>query len=98
MKAQISFDLVMKDNMPFVEGTFLLPDHDWQVFIFGPDSTVSEPEVNAKGRWESGVTGVFVKWPESLTLNKSEVLRILSEHLGVTEWQEVNGPDSIQLR
>ncbi|MFI5379409.1 MAG: hypothetical protein ACHRHE_08930 [Tepidisphaerales bacterium] len=98
MKAQISFDLLMKDSMSFIEGTFRLPHHDWQVFIFGPDSTVSMPEVNTRARWESGITGVFVKWPQSLALNKAAVLQVLSEHLRVCEWEEVNGPDSIQLR
>ena len=34
MKAEITFDLVMDDDMPFVEGCYRLPDGPWQVFIF----------------------------------------------------------------
>jgi hypothetical protein len=97
MKAQISWDLVMDEDMAFVEGTFRLPDQEWQVFIFGPDSSVSVPEAK-RGRWESGVTGIFVKWPRSTRLNKEAVFRLLSQQLGVTEWEEAVGPDSMQLR
>jgi hypothetical protein len=99
MRAEISFDHDMSDDMEFVEGTYRLPGLDWQVFIFGPGFSVDTPVVNTKGRWESGITGTHVRWPDSgWTLNKDVVLRILSEHLGVTEWDEVRGPDSIKLR
>jgi hypothetical protein len=98
MRAQISFDLVMEDNMSFVEGTYRLPERDWQVFIFGPDDRVTHPVVRTDGHWESGVTGVHVSWPPGAPLNKGVVLRLLSEQLGVTEWDEVRGPDSMMLR
>jgi len=98
MKAEISFDLVMTDDMGFVEGTFRLPHLDWQVFIFGPFPGVTTDPVITQGKWQSGVTGVHVKWPKSRMLNKTAVLQILSQVLGVTEWEEVRGPDSMQLR
>lgn len=98
MRAQISFDLVMEDHMSFVEGTYRLSERGWQVFIFGPDSRVTKPVVRTEGHWESGVTGVHVAWPPTAQLNKDVVLRLLFEYLGVTEWEEVRGPDSIQLR
>ena len=97
MRAEISFDLVMEDVMSFVEGTYRLPGGDWQVFIFGPDSSVSSPDAKM-GKWASGVTGVFVAWPESLTLDKAAVLNTLSKQLKVTEWAEIRGPDSMALR
>ena len=97
MRAEISFDLVMEDAMAFVEGTYRLPGQDWQVFIFGPDSSVQSPKAT-RGHWESGVTGIFVAWPESMPLNRVSVLKTLSEELGVTEWTEVQGPDSMALR
>lgn len=31
--AEISYDLVMDDDMSFVEGTYRLPGGDWQVVI-----------------------------------------------------------------
>ena len=98
MRAEISFDLVMEEEMAFVEGTYRLSAGDWQVFIFGPDSRVSQPVVKTGGRWESGATGVFVAWPVGMTLNKGVVLRVLSEALSETEWVEVAGPDSMALR
>jgi hypothetical protein len=97
MHAEISYDLVMTDDMSFVEGTYRLPDRDWQVFIFGPDESVAEPDA-VTGKWPSGVTGIFVKWPPSKRLNKDAVLAVLSARLGVEEWSEVRGPDSMQLR
>jgi len=97
MRAEISFDLVMTDAMSFVEGTYRLPGGDWQVFIFHPDSSVTRPRPTT-GKWASGVSGVFVAWPESRTLDKTAVLKTLSDQLNVTEWTEVSGPDSMDLR
>ena len=97
MKAEISFDLVMEEEMEFVEGTYRIAGQEWQVFIFGPDSSVKSPKITF-GNWESGITGLFVAWPKSLRLNKAVVLHTLSEALGAAEWEEVRGPDSIMLR
>ena len=98
MRAQISFDLVMEDNMSFVEGTYRLSGGEWQAFIFGADASVTHPVVRTDGHRESGVTGVHVKWPRRARLNKDVVLRLLAEQLSVTEWEEVRGPDSMMLR
>jgi hypothetical protein len=99
MQAEISYDLVMQDDMPFVEGTYRLPGGTWQVFIFsrhfGPP--VEKPQLKF-GAWESGVTGVFVHFPQSGRLNKAVVEQVLSEASGVEKWTEVRGPDSMQLR
>ena len=59
---------------------------------------VKLPEVDAKAKWASGVTGIHVRFPKSETLNKKSVMRVLSEALGETEWQEVRGPNSMTLR
>jgi len=98
MRAQISFDLVMDENMDFVEGTFRLPERPWQVFVFRTDSHVAQPVLRTDVQWESGVTGIHVRWPPMARLNKEIVLRLLSEQLGVTAWEEVRGPDSMTLR
>jgi hypothetical protein len=98
MKAEISFDLVMEDDMDFVEGTYRLLGGDWQVVIFSRRPSVEKLEISTKGHWASGVTGVSVRFPKAEKLNKAAVMRILSEELGMTEWQEVHGPDSMQLR
>jgi hypothetical protein len=98
MRREISYDLVMDDDMPFVEGTYRLPGGAWQVVIFSASQRdVAEPEVVPQV-WDSGVSGVYVRFPRHLPLNAEEVERVLSEALGVSEWLRVSGPDSMQLR
>jgi hypothetical protein len=96
MRAEISYDLVMDDDMSFVEGTYRLPGRGWQVFIFSRYD-VSEPQVKPS-TWDSGVTGVFVPFPRSGRLDRAAVEGTLSAALGVREWVVVRGPDSLQLR
>ena len=96
MRAEISYDLVMEEDMGFVEGTFRLPGGEWQVVIVSRGS-VPSPAAKAT-TWESGVTGLFVTFPEGLKLDKSAVEDILSRSFGVSEWDEVTGPDSMRLR
>ena len=98
MKAEISFDIVMDGDLDFVEGTYRLPGHDWQVLIFSRNQPGEKLEINTKAQWESGVTGIAVHFPRAETLTKVIVLRILSDALGVDEWDEVCGPDSMRLR
>lgn len=96
MKGEISYDLIMDDNMPFVEGTYRLPNNQWQVFIFSKDP-IQQREVK-HGKWDSGVTGVFIRVPCSTRLSKHVVEQVMAEVIGVDEWEEVNGPDSMNLR
>lgn len=96
MRAEISYDLVMADDMEFVEGTFRLPGGDWQVVIV---SRYDVPEPAAVAQvWDSGVRGIFVRFPRGWSLNAAAVEQVLSASLGVREWAVVCGPDSIQLR
>jgi hypothetical protein len=96
MQGEISYDLIMEDDMSFVEGSYRIGNGAWQVFIFRKDP-IERPEVTS-GHWPSGVTGVFVRVPPSVRLNKQVVEQMMSEWLGVSGWREVRGPDSIQLR
>src|SRR6266850_5938789 len=99
MKGEVTFDLVMDDDMSFVEGCYRLDDGIWHVFMFRKSRGI-ESEVGIKKDlvWDSGVTGLNVILPDDENLNKSLVLQTLSEILDVTEWVEVRGPDSILLR
>lgn len=97
MRAEISYDLVMQAEMSFVEGTFRLPGGEWEVVIASRSVSVTTPQWR-RSRWESGVTGLVLKYPSEQPLNKSAVEAVLSEALGVTEWVEVRDPDSMQLR
>ena len=99
MKAEISFDLVMEDEMSQVEGTYRLDGGAWQVFIFLREYPgVRNVGVRTNIVWESGVTGLNVIVADNAKLNKEVVLETLSHTLGVTQWSEVKGPDSIMLR
>jgi hypothetical protein len=97
MVAEISYDLVMSDDMGWAEGAFRLPGGEWQVFIF-VSSEDPEPSVKTGTRWKSGVTGVFVRWPKSKKLSGAVIEEVLSAAYGVQEWLEVRGPDSIKIR
>lgn len=98
MCGEISYDLVMDDDMEFVEGAYRLPGGVWQVVIFSAfERDVPEPQVVPQV-WDSGLTGVFVRYPRRLPLNAAAVERVLSEALGVSKWLRVRGPDSMQLR
>jgi hypothetical protein len=94
--AEISYDVVMGDNMSFVEGCYRLPGGDWQVLIVSR-CDVSEPELFTQ-RWETGVTGVLLRFPKLARLDRTVVEQVLFEALGIREWTEVRGPDSMQLR
>jgi hypothetical protein len=96
MRGEISYDLIMDDDMDFVEGTYRLTGGDWQVVIVSRRD-VAEPEV-VSTRCQSGVSGMFVRFPRCGRLNREVVEKVLGEALGVSEWVEVRGPDSMQLR
>ena len=98
MRAEISYDLVMEDDMEFAEGTYRLPGGDWQVVIvLARDRDVPEPRPVPQ-RWESGATGVVVRLPRAERVNAEAVERVLSAAFDVLEWVRVRGPDSTQLR
>jgi hypothetical protein len=99
MKGEISYDLVMCEDMAFVEGSFRVGGGDWQVFIFTKDvvTPVEEPKARLC-TWFSGVTGVHFRVPIDVSLNKRFVEDTMSKETAVDEWTEVRGPDSIHLR
>jgi len=97
VRAEISYDLVMEEEMTFVEGTYRLPGGEWQVFILTTLGEATAPHWTFS-QWESRVMGVFARFPRNQRLNKATAETILSEALGVTEWVEVRGPDSMNLR
>jgi len=96
--AQITFDLVMEEDMCFVEGCYKLLNKDWRIFIISKKKNVHKMIVEKEVTWESGNTGIVVKLPENVRLNKINAMKILSDILDVSAWSEVIGPDSMQLR
>jgi hypothetical protein len=96
MIGEISYDLVMEEDMQFVEGTYRIGGGDWRVFIV-KKAPIPQSEV-APCQWESGVAGVTITMDESIRLNKRVVEEVLMAWLGVEKWNEVRGPDSMDLR
>jgi hypothetical protein len=94
--AEISYGLVMGDDMDFVEGTYRLPGGEWQVVIV---SRYDVPEVEVvPQRWDSGTSGVLIRYSRFTRLDRAAVMRVLSTALGIWEWVDVRGPDSMQFR
>ena len=95
-EAEISFDLVMEDEMPFAEGTYRLRGGEWHVFIFSRYE--GKRILSTFDEWQNGCKGRVVKMPEGAKLNREVIKKILGEILYVTDWLEVRGPDSMNLR
>jgi len=99
MKAEISFDLIMGEDMPFVEGCFRLDGGIWKIFIVNhSDDEEGRIEINRNIIWSSGVTGLSFTVSADININKSFVVQALSKEVGFSEWVEIRGPDSINLR
>lgn len=103
MKADISFDLILgdEDRHNHFEGCYRLPHEDWKVFYFTRWSQGREwqgqLDICKDVVWPSGITGVDAKYP-GYPLTKIVVKRLLAKSLAVTEWTEIAGPDSLQLK
>jgi hypothetical protein len=101
-EGEISYDLVMEDDMDFVEGTCRVPEAAgaaataWQVFVF-TKSDVSSSQV-VRSRFPSGTSGLLVRVPASTRLDCRMIEEALSDFLGVVRWRRVTGPDSMSLR
>ncbi len=102
MQGQISYDLVMDDDMPFVEGTYRLVSGDvsgeWHVFIFIFSKIDAERPQWNQTAWPSGVEGLVFWVPASMTLNMASVEDLMGQALSVQKWERVQGPDSMVLR
>jgi hypothetical protein len=97
LTALISFDLIMDDDMFFIEGTYQLPGYPWQVFIIHKEDDIHEPTLQFGG-WRSGVTGFHIKVPRDTRLNAGMAIELLTEILDWTAWTTVRGSDSVVLR
>ena len=98
-EGEVSFDLVMEEDMPLGEGCYRLSDGNWHVFMVRHSRAGTEQVgIYRNLAWKTGVTGLNVVVSDEERINKGAVLNLLSDALGGVEWLEVKGPDSIQLR
>ncbi len=101
LQCEISFDLVMEDDMDFIEGVFRVNQGEWQVLIASKRPLQKTEVQNIEIRsteWPNGIAGLDIIVPLSFNLNKQSLKEVMSEWLGVKIWDEVDGPDSMQLR
>ena len=97
---EFSFDLIMNDDMPFVEGTYRLPGRFWEVMIFKKrDMPALQHRPNRPpDEWRSGITGIIIDVPRHDKLDRQYVRNALVIAFGCCDWVEVSGPDSMILR
>jgi hypothetical protein len=98
MNADITWDLVMSEDMSFAEGCYRLEGGDWQVVTAFKSRGIHQVGVRNGVKWDSGVTGMNIVLPDDATINKSNLIQIMSDALGVDHWREVRGPDSMNIR
>lgn len=98
MNAEITWDLVMSEDMAFAEGCYRLEGKDWQVVVAYKAKGLHPVGILNGMKWPSGVTGMNIVLPSDGTINAPTLLQMMSEVLGVRDWREVAGPDSMQLR
>jgi hypothetical protein len=94
---EISYDTVSEDDMGrVVEGSYRLPGHHWQVFLFTKEAVLEL--THSFGTWQSGITGVRFEVPERIVINHEFIIGAMSEVFGAASWIVVSGPDSLVLK
>src|SRR5574341_1830792 len=97
MIGRITYDLIMEDDMSFIEGCYRLPFKEWEVFTITKYDDIGIIEVEHTS-WDNGVTGVHIRIPRGIRINAERTEMIMSKVFGVERWVVVRGSDSMQLR
>jgi hypothetical protein len=104
-KGEITFDIaVPEDGVTIVEGCYRIDGGNWEVYIFAKQGSPinifgrSEPHISPDAVFSSGISGVGGVVPNSWVLNKKTVMGMLAVAVGVEEWTEVDGLDSLILK
>ena len=98
MNAEITWDLVMSEDMPFAEGCYRTDGGEWQVVTATKARPGCPASIRENVSWASGATGLNIVFPPDDKINASSLKRIMSEVLAVEDLYEVVGPDSMTLR
>ena len=88
----------MSEDMAFAEGCYRLEGGSWQVVTARKTKGHFSVGIRNNVLWDSGVTGMNIILPDDAKINAAALLKMMSHELGVTEWRDVRGPDSIMLR
>jgi len=99
-KGVISFDCLHDDDedVNCLEGCYRLPPGEWKVFWFNNDEPMGRARCIVDAGFQSGVIGLVVEYNDRRRLSKAVAKRAMSEILKVSEWEEVRGPDSLQMK
>lgn len=99
INADISFDTIQGDEEDGAcfEGCYRVNSTEWKVFCFVRREGV-QPEVMTDATFSSGIKGIQVWHPPYRALNRRVVKKIMADILGVREWVETIGPDSLALK
>lgn len=88
----------MSEDMPFAEGCYRLAGGEWHVVTAIRARPDERAYIKTGVKWASGVTGINIVFPSDQKINKRSLIESLSEALGIEDWREVPGPDSMALR
>jgi hypothetical protein len=82
-----------------IEGCYRIDGGNWQVYYIAKEGWAKRaPHIRSYAVFSSGITGVNGVIPDNWILNKTTVMGMLAVALGVEEWTEVLGPDSLILK
>jgi hypothetical protein len=95
-RPEFSFDIIMEDDMVWVEGTYRLPGIFWEAMVFGK---IDVPELRFKrGKTYGDVPGIWFDVPRDAQLNRQYIVQALATAFQIGGWVEVAGPDSTVFR
>jgi hypothetical protein len=96
IRSEFSSDIILEEDMTWIEGIYRLPGHFWEVMVFGKKD-VTELRFQM-GKTCSGTPGIWFDVPNHTRLDREYVRKALEAAFGHTDWAEVSGPDSMVLR
>jgi hypothetical protein len=97
---EFSFDTVIEDrddDRRVIEGCFRAPGAHWRVMLFLKEEGVATSSW-ASAVWPSGIGGLEFRVAEAERLNRAYVRHALALAVGVGDWTEAPGPDSLALK
>lgn len=101
-RPEISFDLVVKEDNAWMEGSYRLPDEFWKVVIFRkcdvPELRSQMSKWQRPTKWEREITGVVIHFPQTAKMGPDDLIRAMTQVFGRNDWVQVGGPDSMMLR
>ena len=85
-----------------MEGCYRIDGEDWRVYYLtnwhNGSLWAGAPLIRSTVVFQSRIFGVCGVVPDGTVLNKKTVMRILALAVGIDEWCEVSGPNSLNLK